>query len=383
MDSSLGRLLLELLLLTSAFVQSICLIRRACNYYVYTHWAPALLILAAKQGSAFITRKLLDGGADVRWESDFWVNERANGRDYNRSSKEHPILYAATSGHMAITELLLEHGADIEYKGREGCTPLLLAAQNNQIPVARLLISRGADILAEDMWGKSSIYVSLCEGFYEMLEMLLASLQRVPFSPEYIKKGMQDVLLAATVRSHLEWVQYAISRGADINYQRSKYDPTALLVAARGADPAIVQLLLENGADPNIKKPQQPQLRRPRSTETPLLQAARNTDHSEATIRLLLDHGAIPHGPDDYQALLLLIERGDVSSFRLLVDHGAPLKHRLTRVPTLMRTALLSGQSAIVDLLLEMGMTPSKRDLEIVRNISPEGLRKLQSRQER
>ena len=77
---------------------------------------------------------------------------------------------------MAITELLLEHGADINYKGGEGCTPLLLAVQNNQIPVACLLISRGADILAEDIWGKSSIYVSLCEGFYEMLEMLLASL---------------------------------------------------------------------------------------------------------------------------------------------------------------------------------------------------------------
>ena len=103
----------------------------------------------------------------------------------------------------------------------------------------------------------------------------------------------------------------------------------------------------------------------------------------EATIRLLLDHGAIPQGPDDYQALLLLIERGDASSFRLLVHHGATLKHRLTRVPTLMRTALLSGQSVIVDLLLEIGMIPSKQDLEVVRNISPEGLRMLQSRQER
>jgi ankyrin repeat protein len=179
------------------------------------------------------------------------------------------------------------------------------------------------------------------------------------------------------------------SRGGSIcNFQgcryrlpKSKYGSTALLVAAGHADPAIVQLL-ENGADPNVKKPQNPQLRY-RSTETSLLQAARNADNSEAIIRLLLDHGAIPHGPDDYQALLLLIERGHVSLFRLLVDHGAPLEHELTRAPTLMRTALLSRQKMIVDQLLEMGMTPRKRDLEIVRNINPEALRMLQSRQER
>ncbi|KAL4801507.1 ankyrin repeat-containing domain protein [Aspergillus unguis] len=373
MDSSLGRLLFELVL-ASALVQSICLIRRACNYYVYTHWAPALLIFAAKQGSTWITRNLLDGGADVRWQSD----DRGNGISYNTSSKEHPISYAAALGHVAITELLLEHGADIEYKGREGRTPLLLAARNNQIPVARLLISRGADILAEDMSQTSSIKVSLSKGFDEMLAMLLASFQRVPFSPEYIQKGIQEVLLAAAVGRRLEWVQYAISRGADINYQRNQHSRTALLVAAGRADPATVQLLLKNGADPNIQRPQNPRLRRARITETPILQAARNTEHSAAILRLLLDHGAIPHGPDDYRALLHLIENGDVLSFRLLVDHGVPLKHKLTRVPTLIRRALMSGQSAIVDILLEMGVTPTERDLEIVRNNRPERLGMLQ-----
>ena len=58
-----------------------------------------------------------------------------------------------------------------------------------------------------------------------------------------------------TVGSHLSGFSMR-SPGVLISIiKKSKYDPTALLVAARGAGPAIVQLLLENGADPNIKKP--------------------------------------------------------------------------------------------------------------------------------
>ncbi|KAL4746657.1 hypothetical protein BDW72DRAFT_30629 [Aspergillus terricola var. indicus] len=177
-------------------------------------------------------------------------------------------------------------------------------------------------------------------------------------------------------------VQYGIS-SADIDYRNSESGPTTLLVAIRDVDPTIVQLLLQNGADPTVRKQQQPQLCWPRSSETALLQAAPNADHSEAIIRLLVNHGAIPHGPGNCQALLLVIKKGDASLFRLLVDHGAPLEHRLTRIPTLIRTALLSGRAAIVDLLLEMRMTPSERDLDIVRNITPEGFRMLRSRVER
>ncbi|KAL4978765.1 hypothetical protein BDW66DRAFT_148970 [Aspergillus desertorum] len=160
----------------------------------------------------------------------------------------------------------------------------------------------------------------------------------------------------------------AISRGANIDQRKSESGPTALLAPIRGVDPTIAQLLLQNGANPTVRKPQQPQLRWPRSSQTPLLQAARNADHSEAIIRLLRNHGAIPHGPDDCQALLLVIVRGDASSSR-----GPWGSVGATAGPSSNtdENSALSGQAAIVDLLLEMGDGSERASLEIVGELLP------------
>ncbi|KAL4968400.1 ankyrin repeat domain-containing protein [Aspergillus stella-maris] len=270
MDSSLSRVLFEVVYLACicfcggdllAFVHACYWTPHACYAYLYAHRA-TFLIFAAKRGSVVMTRKLIEAGVDVQWKSDFWVKQIRHGvRDRNRNSKEHPISYAAMLRHTALIDLLLLHGTDIEYKDCQGRSPLLLAAQNNHVSATGLLISRGADLLrVDEVTGYSPISAALCSGSDETLRLLFGALES--HSPDYVKRGLQVLLIAASRDGgHIGWIQYALSRGADINYRENEHDSTALHVAAGTASLAAVQFLLENGADPNVKKLPVPGLR--------------------------------------------------------------------------------------------------------------------------
>ena len=55
-------------------------------------------------------------------------------------------MWAAANGSVAMTALLLDHGADIaQAKTDKGHTALIIAAQENKAAVVQLLLDRGAD----------------------------------------------------------------------------------------------------------------------------------------------------------------------------------------------------------------------------------------------
>ena len=60
-----------------------------------------------------------------------------------------PLHRAAWKGHLAVAQLLLDHGADPNAQDRHehyGGTPLHTAAHGNQRALVALLIARGADV---------------------------------------------------------------------------------------------------------------------------------------------------------------------------------------------------------------------------------------------
>jgi ankyrin repeat protein len=81
---------------------------------------------------------LLDKGADIEAkDKDGWT----------------PLLYAAVTMHEAIVRMLLDKGADVEAKNEDGRTPLLYAAERGHEAVVRMLLDKGADIKAKDKDG--------------------------------------------------------------------------------------------------------------------------------------------------------------------------------------------------------------------------------------
>ncbi|RMG64302.1 MAG: ankyrin repeat domain-containing protein [Bacteroidetes bacterium] len=65
--------------------------------------------------------------------------------------------------------------------------------------------------------------------------------------------GNWKELVSAAERGDLDLMRYHLRLGVDPNYQHPEFLPTPLIEAARYNQPEAVRLLLEFGADPEIK----------------------------------------------------------------------------------------------------------------------------------
>jgi ankyrin repeat protein len=149
--------------------------------------------------------------------------------------------------------------------------------------------------------------------------------------------GSTPLMYAALYRDPAS-LRLLLDKGADPNI-RNDAGATALLWAVD--DREVTRLLLDHAADPNI-----------RSTDglTPLLLAASHGGSSEV-IKLLLDHGAKTEG----NLVVRASDTGDEALLRLLLERGADKK----RLPA--DLAMRSSCTACVDLLLPLA---SKQDLD-------------------
>lgn len=57
-----------------------------------------------------------------------------------------PLHYAASTGQVETTQMLLEQGADVDARAFDGTTPLMMAAYAGSEEVVRLLLGAGADL---------------------------------------------------------------------------------------------------------------------------------------------------------------------------------------------------------------------------------------------
>ena len=75
-----------------------------------------------------------------------------------------PLHHATIAGFVEGARLLIDRGADINKRDREGWTPLLLAARFNQSAMARFLIGAGADHSIALPGGARPIHLAAAEG---------------------------------------------------------------------------------------------------------------------------------------------------------------------------------------------------------------------------
>ena len=57
---------------------------------------------------------------------------------------------AATRGRLNLVKMLLKRGAEVQARGRRGCTPLFSAVEGGNPDVVRLLLDHGADAHIRD-----------------------------------------------------------------------------------------------------------------------------------------------------------------------------------------------------------------------------------------
>jgi len=163
-----------------------------------------------------------------------------------------PLLYAARDGRMEIARALVRSKADVNQVEANGIAPLLMAITNDHVDVAKLLLEQGADLNMADWWGRAPLWAAVDIRNRDYV---------------YGKNYEQGIDRG----SWLEFTQLLLARGANVNARTKEYPPirrwvmpindiswvdltgqTAFLRASLAGDVAVMRMLLDKGADPNI-----------------------------------------------------------------------------------------------------------------------------------
>ncbi len=97
------------------------------------------LMLAALRGQKALVELLIERDADVNKTG--WT----------------PLHYAASGGHAAIAQILLDHSAYIDAESPNGTTPLMMAAMYGSPDVVKLLLAQGADRDLKNQLGMTAL----------------------------------------------------------------------------------------------------------------------------------------------------------------------------------------------------------------------------------
>jgi hypothetical protein len=117
------------------------------------------LMIACLRGQADMARKLIGRGADVNKTG--WA----------------PLHYAATSGNVAIIQMLLDENAYIDAESPNGSTPLMMAAMYGTSDAVKLLLDSGADPTLKNQLGLTALDFAKRADRKDAAELVTAGLQ--------------------------------------------------------------------------------------------------------------------------------------------------------------------------------------------------------------
>lgn len=119
------------------------------------------LMLAALKGYLPLVKKLVERDADVNKTG--WT----------------PLHYAATGGHVAVIEHLLEHSAYIDAESHNGSTPLMMAAMYGSPESVKQLIQAGADLTLKNHLGMTALDFAIQGNRRNSQELIETGLERL------------------------------------------------------------------------------------------------------------------------------------------------------------------------------------------------------------
>ena len=243
------------------------------------------LMHATVYGNLSCVRLLIEQGAEVN----------------ARNAAGATALMRAAFDHEKI-RLLADHGADVNARSALGNTALLLAARPaNSHRAVELLLAHGADAKATNHFGATALMAAVAGGDEKSARLLLkhganVNAQPTPDQPGFIFGGGRSALMWAAFRGDVAMLQLLLDADADVNAMTGF--GTALSQAAWADHTSAARVLLDHGARVNQAGPA--------DGYTPLHWAASTEERDTALVKLLLDHKADPNlgGGEHVDALL-------------------------------------------------------------------------------
>ncbi len=215
---------------------------------------------------------------------------------------------------------------------------LLKAAQKNDLAKATAILDRHPSVLRMKTPNGTLVLTATFYGAADVVKLLLA---RTP-------EDALNLYEAATVGNERRLKTILGQSRVRVNESTPEEGFTPLGLAAFFGHPEAVKVLLESGADVNLKPPS-------RFANT-AVDAAVSGDHADV-VRILLAAGANPNvrSEANYTTLHKAAVHGNLDVVRMLLDHGADVHAVRDGGHTPFDDAKEKGHAAIADLLRVRG----------------------------
>jgi len=129
------------------------------------------------------------------------------------------LMFAAWEGHTDVARVLLDAGANANARTFVSTTPLTLATQRGHMPVVRLLLRRGAFTSISHSAGRTAVIVpAAATGNAELVKLFLDT----GVSADDSGENRHTALIAATVHRHADVMRLLLENGADVNIRDSR-----------------------------------------------------------------------------------------------------------------------------------------------------------------
>lgn len=261
----------------------------------------------------------------------------------------------ASRGRLGAVALLYELGVPVSADAcDDGRTPLHAAVDGKNYHIITYLINEAyppMSIHSFDSKGTTVLHQAAKDGDLEMVHFLLTK-TRTMWSIR--SQEGHTALHYAAFKENVEMVKYLIElKRDDVNVNvQSNNGSTPMFLAARVGNRGIVQLLYENGGDPELSE---------RVGKTPIYIAAQHghvgiVDYLAKSTTADADHAA----DQGWTALLVAAEGGNLSIVQALIDAGC-VNVNLTNMngASALYLASQNGHMGIVKCLLAAGADPT------------------------
>lgn len=296
------------------------------------------------------------------------------------------LILACLQNDYAMTKLLIDYGADVNFSDESGETALHYAAINERKEIIELLLQRGASVDAINNQNKFPYDLCTNEELKKKLKpqnsgkisaisnikIFFQAIDNADYDEitRLIKKGI-DVnilnsdgitsLIAAVKNDDLEMMKFLTGNGADVN-KPDRTGRTALHLAIELKNLNLVKFLIENKADPNLKdRDEYTALTKSLDHYSPeiasYLLEQKNIDFQSAT--------SLGHTP-----LLLSMLRNNKSITTILLKKGADINVMDAEGMTPLHFAAIYNDTELISYFLKKGIDVNSSNQSLNKDVS-------------
>lgn len=190
------------------------------------------------------------------------------------------VIFYAPNKNPDILKRLIHEGADVNVQDGNGETPLHYAVFYGAKENVQQLLDAGAKVNARNHDDKTPLYTAVLDDDRTIGELLMKHGADIDMKNEFQCTRLE----LAAAYGRVDEARVLLALGADVNAVNKRGDTP--LHQALKENPDTVALLIENGADPNLKDAE---------GNPPLLIAIRNPDH----VKWLIQAGADVNTPNN------------------------------------------------------------------------------------